>query len=315
MDNSILRNVEVAQPVSIEPDLHDPTALARFGKLDVVARLLVEGYMGGQHKSPFKGSSVEFVEHRQYYPGDEMRHIDWRAFGKTGRYFVKEYEEETNLRAYLLVDCSGSMAYGQSTLSKFAYARQLAAALGYLLLTQRDAVGLMTFDTQVRDRVEPTANHSNFERLARVLANAQPGRETSLSSVFPQLIPLLKRRSLVVILSDFFDRLDPLTAALQQFRHARHEVILFQVVAPEEEEFPFSRPTQFRSLERAGYKVLVDPHRLRAIYRQQYEKFESELAQRCGNAGVDYYKLVTSEPYQKSLGAYLESRIHRMRKS
>jgi uncharacterized protein (DUF58 family) len=294
-------------------ELHDPTALARFGKLDVVARLLVEGYMGGQHKSPFKGSSVEFVEHRQYYPGDEIRHIDWRAFGKTGRYFVKEYEEETNLRAYLLVDCSGSMGYGQSTLTKFAYAQQLAAALGYLLLSQRDAVGLMTFDAQVRERVEPTASHSNFERLSRALLNSKPGRETALSSVFPQLIPLLKRRSLVVILSDFFDRLEPLTTALQQFRHARHEVVLFQIVAPEEEEFPFSRPTQFRSLERAGYKVLVDPHRLRAIYRQQYAKFESELAERCGNAGVDYVKLRTSDPYQKSLGAYLESRLRRAR--
>jgi len=294
-------------------ELHDPTALARFGKLDVVARLLVEGYMGGQHKSPFKGASVEFVEHRQYYPGDEIRHIDWRAYGKTGRYFVKEYEDETNLRAYLLVDGSGSMAYGQSTLTKFAYAQQLAAALGYLLLSQRDAVGLMTFDTQVRERVEPAANHSNFERLSRVLVNAKPGRETALSSVFSQLIPLLKRRSLVMILSDFFDKLEPLTAALQQFRHTRHEVILFQIVAPEEEEFPFSRPTQFRSLERSGYRMLVDPHRLRAIYRQQYAKFETELAERCGNAGVDYVKLRTSDPYQKPLGAYLESRLRRGR--
>jgi uncharacterized protein (DUF58 family) len=296
-------------------NLHDPTALARFGRLDVVARLLVEGYMGGQHKSPFKGSSVEFVEHRQYYPGDEIRHIDWRAYGKTGRYFVKEYEDETNLRAYLLVDASGSMGYGQSTLTKFAYARQLAATLGYLLLSQRDAVGLMTFDTQVRERVEPAANTAHLQRLTSVLEDARPGRETSLSSVFPQLIPLLKRRSLVVILSDFFDRLDPLTAALQQFRHARHEVILLQVVAPEEEEFPYSRPTQFRSLERAGHRVLVDPHRLRAIYRQQYQAFERELAERCGNAGVDYVKLLTSEPYQKSLGAYLASRTRRKRKN
>ena len=297
------------------PDLHDPTALARYGKLDVVARLLVEGYMGGQHKSPFKGASVEFVEHRQYYPGDEIRHIDWRAYGKTGRYFVKEYEDETNLRAYLLVDGSGSMGYGQSTLTKFDYARQLAAALGYLLIAQRDAVGLMTFDTEVRERIEPSANMSSFERLAGALANAEPGQETSLASVFTQLIPLLKRRSLVVILSDFFDKLEPLTAALQQFRHARHEVILFQVVAPEEEEFPFSRPTQFRSLERAGYKVLVDPHRLRSIYREQYAAFEAELSQRCGNAGVDYVKLLTSDSYQKSLGAYLASRTRRKRKA
>lgn len=305
----------MAAPASTTPDLHDPTALARFGRLDVVARLLVEGYMGGQHKSPYKGASVEFVEHRQYYPGDEIRHIDWRAYGKTGRYFVKEYEDETNLRAHLLVDCSGSMGYGQSTLTKFAYARQLAATLGYLLLAQRDAVGLLTFDTDVRNRIEPSASMSSFDRLATVLEQTETGSETSLASVFPQLIPLLKRRSLVVILSDFFDKLEPLTAALQQFRHARHEVILLQVVAPEEEDFPFSRPTQFRSLERAGHKLLVDPHRLRSIYREQYAAFEAELSQRCGNAGVDYVKLLTSDPYQKALGAYLTSRAQRKRKA
>lgn len=296
------------------PDLHDPTALARFGRLDVVARLLVEGYMGGQHKSPYKGSSVEFVEHRQYYPGDEIRHIDWRAYGKTGRYYIKEYEDETNLRAYLLVDGSGSMGYGQSTLSKFDYARQLAATLSYLLLAQRDGVGLMTFDTQVRDRIEPSASMSGFDRLVTVLEETPTGRETGLASVFAQLIPLLKRRSLVMILSDFFDKLEPLTAALQQFRHARHEVILFQIVAPEEEDFPFRRPTQFRSLERDRHRVLVDPHRLRAIYREQYAEFEAELAERCGNAGVDYVKLLTSEPYQTALGAYLASRARHKRK-
>ena len=305
----------MAAPATTTPDLHDPTALARFGRLDVVARLLVEGYMGGQHKSPYKGASVEFVEHRQYYPGDEIRHIDWRAYGKTGRYFVKEYEDETNLRAYLLVDCSGSMGYGQSTLTKFAYTRQLAATLGYLLLAQRDAAGLLTFDTEVRNRIEPSASMSSFDRLATVLEQTETGGETSLASVFPQLIPLLKRRSLVVILSDFFDKLEPLTAALQQFRHARHEVILFQVVAPEEEDFPFSRPTQFRSLERAGHKLLVDPHRLRSIYREQYAAFEVELSKTCGNAGVDYVKLLTSDPYQKALGAYLTSRAQRKRKA
>jgi uncharacterized protein (DUF58 family) len=291
--------------------LEDPTALARFGKLDVVARLLVEGYMVGQHKSPFKGSSVEFVEHRQYYPGDEIRHIDWRAFGKTGRYYVKEFEEETNLRAYLLVDGSGSMAYGASTLTKFDYARYLASALGYLLIAQRDAVGLMTFDTKVRERIEPAASPANFQRITQALEHWQPGQETSLAGVFEQIVPLLKRRSLVFIISDFFDRLEPLTHALKQFRHARHEVVLFQVVAPEEEEFPFSRPTQFRSLERAGHRLLVDPHRLRAIYIEQYAKFSEELVRVCGNAAVDFHKLVTSAPYQKALGAFLDARARR----
>ena len=148
-----------------DPPLLDPTALARFGQLEVVARLVVEGYMIGQHKSPFKGSSIEFVEHRQYYPGDEVRHIDWRAYGKTGRYFVKEFEDETNLRCYLLLDASGSMGYAGRTLSKFDYARQLTAALGYLLLHQRDALGAITFDTQVRDRLEPSSKPQNFARL------------------------------------------------------------------------------------------------------------------------------------------------------
>ncbi|REJ83309.1 MAG: DUF58 domain-containing protein [Planctomycetota bacterium] len=292
-------------------ELADPTALARFGKLDVVARLVVEGYMVGQHKSPFKGSSVEFVEHRQYYPGDEIRHIDWRAFGKTGRYYVKEFEEETNLRAYLLVDGSGSMAYGQSTLTKFDYARQLAAALGYLLIGQRDAVGLMTFDTRIRERIDPAASPKNFQRIAETLEQFQAGGETSLAGVFSQIVPLLKRRSLVFILSDFFDSLQPLTQVLKQFRHARHEVILLQILAPEEEDFPFTRPTQFRSLERSRHRILVDPHRLRAVYLEQFRKFEDDLTRVCGNAAVDFHKIGTNEPYQKSLGAYLDARARR----
>jgi uncharacterized protein (DUF58 family) len=291
--------------------LQDPTALAKFGKLDVVARLLVEGYMVGQHKSPFKGSSVEFVEHRQYYPGDEIRHIDWRAFGKTGRYYIKEFEEETNLRAYLLVDGSGSMDYGESTLSKFNYARYLAAALGYLLISQRDAVGMVTFDTDIRERIDPSSNPQTFQRITKALENWEPGRETSLGDVFAKLIPTLKRRSLIILISDFFDDLEPLRQAFRQFRHERHEVILFQVTAPEEEEFPFTKPTQFRSLELPSHRLLVDPHRLRTTYLQQFQKFRQELEQCCGNIGFDLQRLVTNQPYHKALGHYLDSRSRR----
>lgn len=291
----------------------DPTALAQFGKLDVVARLVVEGFMVGRHKSPFKGASVEFVEHRQYYPGDEVRHIDWRAYGKTGRYFIKEFEDETNLRCYLLVDASGSMGYAGSTLSKFAYAGQIAAALAYLLLQQRDAVGLTTFDTKVRDRIEPSARPQNFSRLTETLAARTPGDETSLAAVFQELIPTLSRRSLVIILSDCFDELGPLAAALKQFRHQRHEVILFHIVAPEEETFPFSKPTQFRSLEEPGRRLLVDPHRLRGLYQARYRQFCAELRRAAGNVGVDYHKLVTSDPYAVALGAYLAARTRKNR--
>jgi uncharacterized protein (DUF58 family) len=294
-----------------DPPLQDPTALARFGKLDVVARLVVEGSMIGHHKSPFKGSSIEFVEHRQYYPGDEIRHIDWRAYGKTGKYYIKEFEDETNLRCYLLVDASGSMAYAGRTLSKYDYARYLAASLGYLLLSQRDAAGLMTFDTAVRDRFDPSSNPQNFQRLVRTLETREPGGETSLAKVFEQIVPLIKRRALIVILSDCFDRIEPLATALKQFRHSRHEVLLFHVVAAEEEEFPFSKPTQFRSLERTRQRVLVDPHQLRAHYLERYRAFCEDLARRCGGIGVDYQRFVTNQPYHVALGAFLDARTRK----
>ena len=292
----------------------DPTALAKFGKLEVVARLVVEGYMIGQHKSPFKGSSVEFVEHRQYYPGDEIRHIDWRAYGKTGKYYIKEFEDETNLRCYLLVDASGSMAYAGRTLSKFDYARSLAASLGYLLLTQRDATGLISFDTDVRDRFEPSASPQNFQRLVGMLEGRKPGGETSLAKVFERIATSIKRRSLLVILSDCLDRIEPLATAFQQFRHAKHEVIVFHIVAPEEAEFPFTRPTQFRNLERNGHRALVDPHQLRARYLERYTAFCDELSRVCGSAGVDYQKLLTNVPYQVALGAFLDARTRRKAK-
>jgi uncharacterized protein (DUF58 family) len=293
---------------SSAPPLHDPTVLAKFGSLEVVAKLLVEGDIIGQHKSPFKGASVEFVEHREYYPGDEIRHIDWRAYAKTGRYFIKEYEDETNLRCNLFVDCSGSMAYAGSTLSKFAYARQLAAALGYLLLAQRDSVGLVAFDTKIRERCEPATGHHRFQQLIAALDRCKPGRETSLGPVIEKILPRLHRRSLVVLISDCFDGIDALATALKRFRHARHEVLLIQVVAPEEEDFPFARPTQFRSLEQTTDRRLVDPHRLRKHYLEQYAEFNRELERRCVSLGVDRLKVTTADPYHVALGAFLDER-------
>ena len=298
----------MSQPDPEVAPLADPLALARFAKLDVVARLVVEGYMMGQHKSPFKGSSVEFVEHRQYHPGDEIRHIDWRAYGKTGRYYVKEYEDETNLRCYIMLDASGSMGYGQSTLSKFNYAKQMAAALTFLLLRQRDAVGLCLFDDKMRELIEPSMNAVQFPRIIQALEKAEPGGETSLGAVFEEIIPRLKRRSLIVLLSDLFDDIKPLRAALKRFRHYHHEVIVLQVVAPEEEEFPFSRPTQFHNLEKTDNRLLVDPHRLRRHYLEQYRKFMAQIDQICGKTGVDRVKLLTDEPFAESLGKYLAFR-------
>jgi uncharacterized protein (DUF58 family) len=293
--------------------LDDPTALARFGGLEVVAKMIVEGYMIGQHKSPFKGSSVEFVEHRQYYPGDEIRHIDWRAYGKTGHYYVKEYEEETNLRAYLLVDCSGSMAYRGKTISKFDYARQLAAALAYMLLGQRDGCGLITFDTKVADRREPSTNRETFGQIVKLLQARRPGLESRLGEVVAQILPSLKRRCLVFLFTDAFDDLESFATALKQLRIARHEVILVQITAPEEEEFPFKSPTQFRDLERSGREILADPHRLRQRYLARFKAFREGLIKHCGASGIDFLSLTTDQPYHRALGEFLNLRVRRKR--
>lgn len=275
--------------------------------------MIVEGYMIGQHKSPFKGSSVEFVEHRQYYPGDEIRHIDWRAYGKTGHYYVKEYEEETNLRAYLLVDCSGSMAFKGKSISKFDYARQLSAALAYLLLGQRDGCGLITFDTKVVDRWEPSTNRETFAQIISLLQGRRPGQESRLGDVLIQILPTLKRRCLLFLFTDAFDDLESLATALKLLRTARHEVVLIQITAREEEEFPYKQPTQFRSLEKAGVEILADPHRLRQLYLKRFKAFREGLAKHCGSAGIDFLSLTTDQPYRKALGEFLNLRIQRKR--
>jgi uncharacterized protein (DUF58 family) len=293
--------------MSTELPTHDPTALARFGKLEVVARLLVEGYLIGRHRSPFKGASVEFVEHRHYTTGDEIRHIDWRAYAKTGEYFVKQFEEETNLRAYLLVDASGSMAYAGQTLSKLDYAKVYAATLAYLLQQQRDACGLVTFTDRIVTRRDPTSTGHTFPQLCEVLEQTQPGREGELAQVLHNLLPTIRRRSLVMLLSDAFDEPEKLAQVLRLYRAANHDVVLFQIAAPEEEDFPFQRPTRFRSLE-GPLERPVDPRRLRAGYLERYRAFCDALSRECGAAGVDHVKLRTDQPYHVALGDYLTRR-------
>src|SRR5262245_21049089 len=265
----------------------DPTSLSKYGRLALRARQLVEGFLSGVHKSPYKGFSVEFAEHRQYYPGDEIRHIDWRAFGKTDRYYIKEYEEETNLKAHLLVDASGSMAYRGAHPAKFEYARYIAASLAYLMLHQRDAVGLSLHDTQVRAVVRPRASSKHLLHLLTALENAAPGGETALAPLWHTIAMQLKQRSLVVILSDCFDQVPPLLKGLQHVRHRRHEVMLVHILAPEEIEFPFRKWTQFRNLEVLSHKLLVDPQRLRKEYLKNFEQFRTDLRDACGRAQVD----------------------------
>lgn len=288
----------------------DPTALSRYGGLALVARTTVEGFLTGVHKSPYKGYSVEFAEHRQYYPGDEIRRVDWRALAKTERYFIKEYEEETNLKAFLLVDASGSMAYAGSTQSKFDYARHVAACLAYLMLHQLDAVGLVTHDSRIRQVLPPRANAKHLLRLLQMLEQTRPGGDTALAPLWHELAGhQVRRRGMVIILSDCFDDPDRLLLALKHFRHRKHEVVLFHVLAPEEIEFPFRRVTQFRDLEAAPRHLLVDPARLRAEYLAKFEAFCRQIRDRARGIGVDYHLLRTDEPVDRALGVYLSRRL------
>ncbi len=291
----------------------DPTALARFGRLELIARLVVEGVMSGLHKSPFKGFSVEFAEHRQYGPGDEIRHIDWRALGKTDRYFVKEYEEETNLKAYLVVDTSGSMGYAGRTLSKFEYARRLAAALAYLMISQRDAVGLVTLDTQLNAMIPPKSAPSHFSLLCKALDGVKVGGEAPLSGLLDSLAGRIKRRGLIIILSDGFDDLDALTSALRHLRHRRHEVLFLHILAPEEEEFPFRQPAKFRNLEDAGKTLRVNPTSFRAAYLEKFEGFCRGLQEAVRGMDADYHRVSTALSHERTLLDYLATRSGRGR--
>lgn len=291
----------------------DPTELRKYAGLTLLARNVVEGFLTGVHRSPFKGFSVEFSEHRQYTPGDEIRYIDWRAYGKTDRYYIKEFEEETNLKAYLLVDASGSMAYkgkGKRP-SKFQYAQYVAASLSYMMLHQLDAVGLITHDTKVRSIIPPKANPKHLLNLLRTLESTKPGGETGMAAIWDELAGhYLKRRGMVIILSDFFDDLDELTQALRHLKHRNHEVILFHVLDPDELEFPFGRLTQFRNLERGDDKRMVDARRVREEYLRNFDEFRTQLRRRAGNMHMDYHLLRTDQPVDRALGIYLSRRQH-----
>ena len=292
------------------PRVFDPTELAKYGGLSLVARRVVEGFLTGVHKSPFKGFSIEFAEHRQYYPGDEIRRIDWRAYGKTDRYFIKQYEEETNLKAVLVVDASGSMAYqGAQALSKFEFARQVAASMAYLLLGQLDAVGVLTHDTRPRQYLPPKTSSKHLLNVFRVLEDTEPGGETSLGDVWDVIAGQhLKRRGLVILLSDCFDDIGPLTRALRHLRFRHHEVILFHILAPEELEFPFKNPTKFKNLEVSGHEVVVDARRLREEYIKNFEAYRTQLRRVAQDLNIDYHMLRTDQPVDRALGTYLAKR-------
>jgi len=291
----------------------NPQTLARLQGLELRARLIVEGYVSGVHRSPFHGFSIEFAEHREYVPGDDLRYVDWKVFGKTDKYYLKQYDEETNLVSYMLLDTSESMRYRSegAPLSKLEYAQCIAASLSYLILQQQDSVGLVTFDKEVRALVRASSNPSHLKQLLHVMADSVPERKTSTGPIFHDLAERLKKRGIVLILSDLFDNVPAMMTGLKHFRHRRHEVILFHVLDPAELDFPFRHVTLFKGLEELP-EVLTDPRSLRKAYLQEFGSFVREVQKGCRNNRIDYVQIRTDQSLDVALSSYLASRMTRV---
>jgi uncharacterized protein (DUF58 family) len=288
----------------------DPLALAKVGSLELQARLIVEGYLSGMHKSPYHGFSVEFAQHREYVPGDDIKHVDWKVYGRTGRFYLKQYEEETNLVLWLLLDVSESMRYGSGPVTKYDYACMSAAALAYLTLHQQDSVGLVTFDNQVRSFLKPSSQPSHLKEMVNVMNRGTPREKTSLAPIFHDLAERLNRRAIVVLLSDLFDEPADLLAGLQHLRYKRHEVVVLHVLDAAELEFPFQEATLFRGLEQYP-ELLTDPRALRTGYLEQVEGFITEVRRGCRNQNIDYVQLRTDRDLGMALSSYLAHRLAR----
>jgi len=289
-------------------ELLTPDDLRHLSRLELVARQQVEGFCTGLHRSPHKGFSVEFRQHRPYVVGDEIKRLDWKVFGKTDRFYIREYEDETNLRAVILLDASGSMAYGSGDITKHRYATKLAAYLAYLFIQQADAVGLAIFDHDIREHIPPRSRASHLRPLLDTLARCQPGGETSIANVLHALAAKLPRRSMIVMISDCFDDTARLLPALAHLRHGHHEVLVFQVWDRAELEFPFTHWTKFESLEQDMDKRLVDPSHLRRAYLERLAQFRQDLQDGCRRHRIDLIALVTDSEPAAALASYMGMR-------
>jgi len=292
----------------------DPHVLAKLRGLELRAQRIVEGYVAGLHRSPYQGFSNEFAEHREYTPGDDLRYVDWKVFGKTDKYYLKQFEAETNLICYLLVDTSESMRYqGPSgPLSKLAYAQCIAASLAYLVLHQHDSVGLVTFDDKVDQLIRPSSNPSQLKQLLRVMEQADGRRKTRTGPIFHELAERLTRRGIVVVLSDLFDDVDSMLAGLKHFRHRRHDVIVFHLLDSAELEFPFRQITMFKGLEALG-DVVAEPRSLRAAYLREVNSYLQRVRTGCRAQQVDYLQVRTDRPLGTVLTKFLTARKNRIK--
>jgi uncharacterized protein (DUF58 family) len=287
--------------------LIDPEAIQRAEQIGIHARAVVEGYLAGAHRSPFRGFAIEFAQHREYVPGDDTRHLDWKVLGRSDRYYIKQYEQETNFVAHILVDGSESMRYGSGKVTKLDYARTMAACLCYLILLQRDAVSISLFDSEVREHVPRTDSLAKMPQICTQLARFCPTESGNLRGMLVDLARRVTRRGIVVLISDLFEDEKAVIEGIQQLRLRRHEVIVFQVLDPAEISFPFSGNVEFVGLEGQG-RLLTCPADVRAAYLAEFEAFLETIRVGCERNGCPCVKIETSQPWAEVLSAWLAIR-------
>ncbi len=285
-----------------------PENLSKIDSLEMKARLVVEGFITGLHRSPYHGFSVEFAEHRQYRPGDEIRHLDWKVFARSEKYYIKQYEEETNLRSMLIVDSSASMNYASAgNITKYEYAIYLSAAIAYLLINQRDSVGISLYDDAVRTFMPPNSKQTYLAELIRTLSENEPSKQTSTVASLDEIAERIRRRGLVVVMSDFFDNIEDTLRALSHFRHKNHDVIIFQILDPREIDFKFGPAAQFIDME-TSEEMITQPQQIQKSYAEAIQNFTQKLKKGCRNLNIDYNLVITNDPFDRAMREFVSKR-------
>ncbi len=307
-----------------------PSVVARLANIELKAKFVVQGFIAGLHKSPYHGFSVEFTEHRQYTPGDDLRYLDWKLLARTDRYYIKQYEEETNLKAYILLDISRSMSFHSenyfsrrkkkffkegsseispsSNISKLEYASYLAASLAYLMMLQRDAVSLITYDEKINTYIPPHSTKINLRLILKELQKIKPNSKTSTSHCLNSIVEKIKKRGLVIIISDFFDNQEEVISSFKHFRYNKNEVIVFQIMDPAERKFLYDDIAYFKDME-TGEEIYIQSSKIKESYNKAVDNFVKEYKNQCVRNNIDYELLTTSTPFDVSLLRYLNKRM------
>ena len=285
----------------------NPAVLSSIDNMALRAKLVVEGYLVGKHKSPYHGFSVEFAEHRTYGQGDEIKHIDWKLYGKTDRHYVKRFEEETNLRSYILLDTSKSMSFKSKNISKLKYGESLTAALTHLMINQKDAVGLILFDNAIREYISPKTSKSHKNVIFNSLSKCKAGKNTNIKLILDSMAERIKKSGLVILISDLLDDPKNVMKGLNHFRHNKQEVIVFHLLDKQEFNFTFNERTKFSDME-TGETITTDPWHIQSSYQDKIKLFINKFKTECGNQKIDYVPIFTDQNFDLALSEYIRKR-------